>query len=499
MTRARVVAWAWSFVAACSPLVDADRFEFGRDAASGQDPRDGGGGRSDASADGKDSADAAIPTDGERDAATSDGGADADSVLDPLACSDGDVDAASDRSFSTMSGGDLSASACGGQGAPEQHFVFRPETSGWYTIETVGASYDVVLSTSDACGAAASACRRDATRADAFLAAKLEAGVPTLISVDGFSPGEGGSGTLRVRPVTCPDQALALPSQRLSTASGRDDFGSPCGGAGFKERALVWTAPEDGLYRFRVLADDFSPVLSLLDGPLCSDERLTCARGKGVAEVTRFVAREQSRTLIVDGLDGEGDVTLEVSRVDTDEAPGCPQRTITEGIAQADYQRNYGSALDAKLEAWWRNDLGAGEIGDTRTVGASCADATFADGRAFGDVSFAFTLPPLLDETLAGSCQVGVSSYFPVALAVHEGATCSGAELGCAVSAYAEDVQHQWAGISMKMRKGPRPLILSVARAAAYPKGPFRVELEIACTHGNAAVFTPGPVLEVER
>jgi len=483
------VALAGLWLSACSPFVDADRFEFRRDAGVEDGSRDGG----DASGD-DGTADAALPT---RDGAT-EGGTDAGPPDNRLACSDGEVDATTDLSFMTAGGDDRSANACGGRGAPDQQFVFRPEISGWYTIETVDASHDVVLSTADACGTEPTACKRDATRADALLARKLEAGEPTLISIDGFSVGEGGAGLLRVRPVSCPDQTLGTATQVLSTASGVDADASPCGGAGFKERALVWTSPEDGFYSFRAQGDGFLPVLSMRDGPLCQDERLTCARGKGAATLFRFVPRGQSRTLIVDGFDGAGDVELSVRRID-DPAISCPARTITEGVPEALYRPLYGSIKDEKLESWLRNDHGAGEIGDTRTLGASCAEAGFADGRAYGDVTFAFTLPALIDQAEPGHCQIGVSSLFPVALAVHEGTACGGSELGCSLSAYAEPVDSQWTGISMPMRKTARPLTLSVARAAVYPKVPFRFDIDIFCLQGSVGVAAPGPVQEVSR
>lgn len=307
---------------------------------------------------------------------------------------------------------------CGNTDAPELAFAWTAPRRDFYVFDTMGSEFDTLLAVMEAsCDAPAEhACNDDADGVlYSQIVQELDAGTEVFVLVE--SPvGESGVATVNVQAATCPtaDVSTATFPRTVSNVGGSRMFDSPCApeGTGL-ERTLRYTADEAGLYRFRVDSSDFTPVLTVEDGPVCGSPPLQCNAGKDQvpAEITRALQAGQSVTLIVDSVSGSGEFSLDVQRI----ADDCPATELTDQVT---------GTID----------------GGTRAMSASCAYAGESrDGalREFETVSFLWTSPmPIGTSTM---CEIVYTGGFPAVLSLQEGA-CDGPEVQCSEAAASEEV-----------------------------------------------------------
>jgi len=236
---------------------------------------------------------------------------------------------------STLQDDELQGS-CGGAAAPELTYLFTAPADGTYIFDTGGSFVDTVLYVLDG------TCTGDELRCDddglagtnASLASlPLAAGQTVTVVVDGFGI-TGGPLALTVREgsVECPAQSFdaVLPQTLLDqTVVAFDAFEGSCGDEGAGDRALAFTAPQDGIYSFDTTGSDFDTVLYVLDGS-CSGPELACNNDEpgtfgGHSALTLPLASGQAVTAVVEGFLGEtGDLALTVDRL-----PGtCPDEVL---------------------------------------------------------------------------------------------------------------------------------------------------------------------------
>jgi hypothetical protein len=226
--------------------------------------------------------------------------------------------------------------SCGGVSAPELAYTFTAPADGTYAFDTGGSDVDTVLYVLDGtCEGAELRCDDDGlvgTNAS-LTSLPLAAGQTVTVVVDGFSIA-GGPITLSVREgsVECPAQSFSgpLPQTLLDqTVVATDAFESSCGTEDVGDRALAFTAPQDGIYSFDTSGSDFDTVLYVLDGT-CGGPELACNDDEpgsfaGHSALTMPLSAGQAVTAVVEGLFGEtGNVSLTVDRL-----PGtCPDTVL---------------------------------------------------------------------------------------------------------------------------------------------------------------------------
>ena len=229
--------------------------------------------------------------------------------------------------------------SCGGTSAPELAYTFTAPQGGSYTFDTGGSFVDTVLYVLDGtCAGDELRCNDDGLAGSnaSLTSLPLAAGQTVTVVVDGFGV-TGGPVTLTVREgsVECPAQSFGamLPQTLLDqTAVAADAFEGSCGGEGEGDRALAFSAPEEGIYRFDTIGSDFDTVLYVLDGT-CGGPELACNDDQpgtfvGHSALTLPLATGQAVTAVVEGLLGEsGDFALTVDRL-----PGtCPDEVLDPG------------------------------------------------------------------------------------------------------------------------------------------------------------------------
>lgn len=229
--------------------------------------------------------------------------------------------------------------SCGGGSAPELAYTFTAPADGSYVLDTGGSAIDTVLYVLDGvCEGPELRCDDDGLAGTnaSLTSLPLAAGQTITVVVDGFGLA-GGPVTLTVREgsVECPAQSFGpgLPQTLVDqTVVASDAFEPSCGTANEGDRALAFTAPEQGIYRFDTLGSDFDTVLSLLDGT-CGGPELACNDDEpgtfaGHSALTVPLAAGQEVTAVVEGFLGEvGNVTLTVDRL-----PGtCPDELLGAG------------------------------------------------------------------------------------------------------------------------------------------------------------------------
>lgn len=227
--------------------------------------------------------------------------------------------------------------SCGGASAPELAYTFTAPAAGTYAFDTGGSFVDTVLYVLDgSCEGPELRCDDDGLAGGnaSLTSLPLAAGQTVTVVVDGFGL-VGGLVTLTVREgsVECPAQsfdAAMLPQTLLDqTVVASDAFESSCGSSDEGDRALAFTAPQDGIYRFDTAGSDFDTVLYVLDGS-CGGPELACNDDEpdtvgGHSALTVPLVAGQDVTAIVEGFLGEtGNLELTVDRL-----PGsCPDETI---------------------------------------------------------------------------------------------------------------------------------------------------------------------------
>jgi hypothetical protein len=201
--------------------------------------------------------------------------------------------------------------------------------SGYYSVNTVGSSFDTVLAVlQPACAGPELACNDDSGGSpQSEVVQNFTQGQRVLVAIDGKS-GTSGTALLNIVPVTCPDTDLTgqpFPVT-FTTQGGTNVHSGTCGGDGASERSYRWTPAAAGLYRFSVNSNAFQPALYLERGAKCGGEMLGCnatGGGSNVATVTRWLPAGEPVTIIVDSVAGTGAFQL---NVETLSAP-CPAAT----------------------------------------------------------------------------------------------------------------------------------------------------------------------------
>jgi hypothetical protein len=232
-------------------------------------------------------------------------------------------------------GNDFTASCATGT-SPDVAYRFVAPAAGYYSFDTLGSSFDTVLSVFSSCAGRELGCNQDAAGVpQSEVVVSLEKDEEVLVVVDG-SVGDQGQYSLKVEPVSCP--ALDLTGQPfpvdLSTVGQQDNFQPTCNDLavepGSLERTLRWVPETDGLYRFSVTTSSFRPTLSVFEGAKCGGRLLQCnysvPDGHPV-EVTRRLEAGKPVTLIVDAiLDEPGAFSLDVQKL-SDACPALPVLT----------------------------------------------------------------------------------------------------------------------------------------------------------------------------
>jgi len=182
------------------------------------------------------------------------------SIGDPVPgdCPDGELfGTETSISGSTVGASNQFGSPCGGQDAPDRAYVFFPEVSGVYSIDTFGSDYDTMLYVlPEYCGGPSIECNDDWSETTSRIDVELEAGQPYTIIVDGWGP-SAGNFNLNVSlvgdaPGLCdgievlPSVAPVESSWELGVVDG--EAVDVCSPLPF-ERRHRWDAPETGTYR----------------------------------------------------------------------------------------------------------------------------------------------------------------------------------------------------------------------------------------------------------
>jgi hypothetical protein len=257
-------------------------------------------------------------------------------------------------------GNDFSAS-CGTGNSPDVAFRFVAPAAGYYSFDTLGSSFDTVLSLFASCTGRQLACNQDTAGVpQSEVVASLEKDQEVLVVVDG-SVGDQGQYSLKVEPVSCP--ALDLTGQpfpvSLSTVGQEDNFQATCGATpadGRLERTMRWVPETDGLYRFSVTSSIFQPTLSVFEGGKCGGQLLQCSYNVSSghpAEVTRRLEAGEPVTLIVDATTGEpGAFSLDVKEL-ADACPVLP--TLIDGVTGVTLDDGEGTNLLSPSCSWAGN------------------------------------------------------------------------------------------------------------------------------------------------
>jgi hypothetical protein len=286
-------------------------------------------------------------------------------------------------------------------------FWVAPE-AGYYSIDTFGSSFDTALAViSDSCTAELQ-CNGDAEgEISSELLREFAAGEAVVFAVDGAS-GSFGDVVVNTHAITCPilDLNRQAPPAATTTLDGTNDHFGACGGDGQREKAFRWKSQSAGLFRFTATSDAFAPALYLERGARCGGELIGCNRGGGASPATVVTRLEQDEvvTLIVDGIDGAGDVELNVEDLSGELCPNQPGFDPFDEIS------------------------GVLTGGDPSVLTGSCVPARqlVLPGGDFALPEH--TYPITID---GAACDVAIIADGPVAIYVHEGLECGGRELVC--------------------------------------------------------------------
>lgn len=385
-------------------------------------------------------------------------------AVDVLACADTSISSGLEPTpIDTEVSADDVTPSCGQASAKDQSFGFTAPVTDYYVFDTFASSFDTVLAVYEQCGGGELACNNNAAgKPQSELVYKLQEGQKALVVVDGYA-GDSGTGILQVARVTCPDADLegrAFPVD-LSTVSFGDDFQGACGGRGQEDRAYHWVAPKDGLFAFRVDSPTFTPAISLLAGPRCSDTSLGCnaaASNVGHAEVVRRLRAGEAVTVQVDGATGAGAFSIDIS----ERSARCPQESFPAGA-----------------------DGVVGGLLTQRALAPSCSPVEIINGigqrTEMRDKSYSYTMPALA-EGCASNCEFTLTAQQPMVLYVLERDDCSGPEFACKRALAAAGTSTYVSKISVPGAVGvPRPYTVVVADASSVDTT-GRFDLNVSCS-----------------
>jgi hypothetical protein len=380
-------------------------------------------------------------------------------------CSDGVVPIGTGSTpIDTEAAGNDFTASCGGESSPDQMLVWTAPVTDYYTFDTFGSGFDTVLGLYAECAGEEFACSNNVGElGQSEVVRKFEGGQQALVLIDGTT-GDSGQGSLNIQRVTCPDADLegqAFPVE-LTTLGFGNDFSSGCGGADHEDRAYHWVAPQDGLYYFRATSDSFTPAITLLDGPRCTDRVLACG-GAQVnaygAEIVRFLSARQAVSVVVDGVDGSGLFTLDIALT--------ANQVCSEAVLSAE-----GAALDDDFTE--------------RTLAPSCGFArqsgSFGQLYDVPDKVYTLIVPPAGGGCF-GDCGVTVTAPQEFVLYGVETEQCGGAELGCLLAPLDGTTPTTTASISFPRGAEERRHTVVVADRSELDSGGFHLETfcSLAC------------------
>jgi hypothetical protein len=213
------------------------------------------------------------------------------------------------HSGSTTSSTDQISPSCGALGSPDRSFLFTAPYGANYVADTVGSSFDTVLTAHDPATCVEVRCDDDGGgNLSSRISGWLDAGQEILITVDGFG-GDAGAFVLNLTPSAppppCPAQNLGdiYPATVSGSTSGVGQYGGSCGGDQAPELTYAFTAPHEGLYQFSTAGSSYDTLLHLRAGS-CSGPELDCDDDGGPNLTSRIVtplAEGQTVIVFVDG------------------------------------------------------------------------------------------------------------------------------------------------------------------------------------------------------
>lgn len=331
-------------------------------------------------------------------------------------CIDVVLDGNESSGESTAQEDDVHALSCASGSAPDLAFAWTAPLTDYYAFSTAGSGFDTVVAVLDDCDGAELACNNNHRGSPQGVAvARVEAGQTVVVVVDG-NVGDRGSVALSIEPVTCPSSDVTsqpLPAV-FTTVGGPDDHdgadsGYDCsvdGTVGGQEKTIRWVAPEDGLFRFSVVSEDFGPGLYLYLGAACGGPPVQCNRNVAsgyAAEITRWLDAGQAVTAVVESDDTGGEFTFDVTQLTPETCPNPPP---------------LANVTDVTLD--W--DTASFELSSSCTWAGSDTQ----EGH-FPEHSYAFTV----DLAPAVVCTVSVDVAGPAAAYLLRGNDCRGEELDC--------------------------------------------------------------------
>jgi hypothetical protein len=262
-----------------------------------------------------------------------------------------EVSAESDAAPSTLEGmlgqsdgvvTDALELSCGSIAEPDVVFAFTAPEAGSYDFTTAGSGiFDTVLAVINghACGGEEIGCNDDdGSDLTSRLVLELAAGQQVLLAVESWGEEQGeiqvhvtataGSTVIDADSCVANELPASLPASVAGEASDQDDLLTPsCALYGSAGEALHrFTAEQAGRYRFDTRGSDADTIVQVLDGD-CAGEELACnddSDAGGLAAIADVDLRAGQTVLInVDSLDGSGNYTLTVDKIDPtiDEAP----------------------------------------------------------------------------------------------------------------------------------------------------------------------------------
>ncbi|MFO0632194.1 MAG: hypothetical protein U0168_05015 [Nannocystaceae bacterium] len=237
-------------------------------------------------------------------------------------CFDGDLGSATGVGVAVGTtvgaGDDVPAQACGG-GGEEVVWRWTAPTSGSFSFDLSGSSFDTVLTVQQGdCGGATLGCNDDGIGSASAVTVDLLAGQSVAIVIDSYSL-YGGNYMLNIASAagsnSCVDIELGTSGGPLvgTTAGASDELWPSCAGVPSGDVEIEWTAPYSG---------DFTATLTAAPGTVlalysdCSGIEYGCAAdvlGTGVTQLALYAAAGETWILAVDGngTTGPFDLTIE--------------------------------------------------------------------------------------------------------------------------------------------------------------------------------------------
>lgn len=212
------------------------------------------------------------------------------------------------------------ASSCGGGAGPDLGYRFAAPSAGTYSFDTFGASFASIVTVRDeSCDGLEIGCGYGGVLVD------LAAGQPVVVFVD--SAFASGPFDLHVDALegACPDADLgsALPAFAAGDTSSSDNTAAgSCGGFAQPDDLYLFTAAQDGLYRFSTLGSALDTVMYVRDGG-CDGPELGCnddADGGTHSELALELVAGQSVMVAIDSLTDAGSYVLDIDLLPCPEA-----------------------------------------------------------------------------------------------------------------------------------------------------------------------------------